>query len=98
MDKVKKIIGWSLVVLGAIIFIMGGAHEWYEETVVHEGWNKIVGATGLPAELMKEGHEHEGPKDFIPHESAPWLLLALIAVPIVWYYYQKKKQSGDKNG
>lgn len=99
MDKVKKAIGWSLVVLGAAIFIMGGAHEWYEETIVHEGWNAFVSTTGLPAELLKEGHGHEeGPGDFIPHEIAPWLLLALIAVPIVWYNYQKKKQSGGKNG
>ena len=95
MDKVKKIIGWSLVVLGAIIFIMGGAHEWYEETVVHEGWNKFVMSTGLPSELMGEEHEDEGPGDFIPEEIAPWLLLALIAVPIVWYYYNKRKQGGE---
>lgn len=89
--KVKKIIGWSLIVLGAVIFIMGGAHEWYEETVVHEGWNKFVDATGLPTELMKEAHEHEGPGDFIPGESAPWLLVALIAVPVIWYYHNKRR-------
>lgn len=97
MSTVKKIIGWSLVILGAGIFIMGGAHEWYEETVVHEGWNKFVKSIGLPAELMKEKHEHEeGVKDFIPERFAPWLLIALIIVPIVWHYYKKRKE--DKNG
>lgn len=88
--KIKKIIGWSLVILGIVIFMMGGAHEWYEETVVHEGWNKLVQSTGLPSELMKESHEHEGVKDFIPKELAPWLLTALIIVPIIWYYIKKK--------
>ncbi len=97
MTKVKKVIGWSLVVLGAAIFIMGGAHEWYEETIVHEGWNDFVGVTGLPAELMKEGHGHEGPGDFIPHSIAPWLLGVLIVIPIVWYYW-KKKSKESKNG
>lgn len=91
--KIKKIIGWSLVILGAVIFIMGGAHEWYEETIVHKSWNKFVKSTGLPAELMKEAHEHEGPEDIIPEEFALWLLLLLIAVPIIWYYYNKTRQS-----
>jgi len=97
--KVKKIIGWSLIILGAVIFIMGGAHGWYEETIVHEGWNKFVGSTGLPTELIKEGHAHEeGVKDFIPHWLAPWLLVLLIIVPINWYYYKNKRRNSNKNG
>lgn len=91
MSRVKKIIGWSLVVLGALIFIVGGSHEWYEETIVHEGWNKVVGATGLPSELMGEEHEHEG-GDLIPEEFAPWLLVGLIVVPIIWYYIKKRRE------
>ncbi|MFQ5474497.1 MAG: cytochrome c biogenesis CcdA family protein [Candidatus Nanoarchaeia archaeon] len=95
MTKVKKVVGWSLVLLGAVIFIMGGAHGWYEETVVHRGWNAMVKATGLPAEFEAEGHGHEGPGDFIPPWIAPWLLIALVVVPIIWYYRKKK---GEKNG
>ena len=99
MTKVKKGIGLSLVLLGAVIFIMGGAHEWYEETIVHKGWNEIVEFTGLPAEFEAGMHEHEEAKDFIPEELAPWLLAALITIPIIWYYYKnKKKVEVDKNG
>lgn len=90
--KIKKIIGWSLIILGAVIFILGGAHEWYEESVVHGGWNKIVEATGLPTELEIEGHGHEGPGDFIPAVLAPWILILLILIPILWNYSKKHKR------
>ncbi|MBT5739921.1 cytochrome C biogenesis protein [Candidatus Woesearchaeota archaeon] len=95
ITKVKKVIGWSLVVLGAVIFIIGGAHEWYEESIVHGGWNEFVEFTGMPAEFEAEEHGHEGPGDFISHRLAPWLLLLLILIPIVWYYIKKKKISKD---
>jgi len=39
---VKKWTGIALIVLGAIIFIMGTSHGWYEGTVVHREWNKVV--------------------------------------------------------
>lgn len=89
-DKIKKLIGWSLVVLGAVIFIVGGAHGWYEETMIHKGWNELVELTGLPAEFMAEKHEHEGPGDFIPEGFAPWVLLILLIGPIIWYYYKRR--------
>ncbi len=89
--KVKKIIGWSLILLGAAIFIMGGAHEWYEETIVHQGWNRFIEATGLPSELEMGGHEHEGPGDFIPGVFAPWVLILLVLIPVIWYYWKDRK-------
>jgi len=87
--KIKKFTAWFLILLGAIIFIVGGAHQWYEETIVHEGWNKVVEVTGLPAELETEKHTHEG-QDIIPHEIAPWVLAALIGIPIIWYYLKRR--------
>ena len=39
---VSKWTGISLIFLGAIIFIMGTSHHWYEQTVVHKGWNEVV--------------------------------------------------------
>ena len=95
--KMKKVIGWSLVVLGAVIFIIGGAHEWYEETIVHEGWNGIVVFTGLPAEFEAEMHAHEGPEDFIPEKAAPWLLAGLIIAPIIWYNLKKRKPNAKRS-
>lgn len=95
--KVKKAIGWSLIVLGAVIFIMGGAHEWYEKTVVHEGWNEIVKFTGLPAEFEAESHGHEGPGDFIPSGITPWVLAGLITIPIVWYRLKRRKPNAKRS-
>ncbi|GIU68172.1 MAG: hypothetical protein KatS3mg001_022 [Candidatus Pacearchaeota archaeon] len=97
-EKIKKGVGWFLIILGAIIFIIGGAHEWYEENIVHKGWNKIVSATGLPSELMGEEHEHEGVGDIIPDSAAMWLLIALIVIPIIWYYSKFKIKKRWKNG
>ena len=91
-EKIKRFMGWFLVILGAIIFIVGGAHGWYEETIVNTGWNTFIEFTNLPAELMGGKHEHEGAKDFIPEIIAPWLLVALIAVPIIWHYIKKRKK------
>ncbi|MFQ5621588.1 MAG: cytochrome c biogenesis CcdA family protein, partial [Candidatus Nanoarchaeia archaeon] len=85
-ETVKKGIGWALIILGSFIFIIGGAHEWYEENIVHEGWNEFVEATGLPAEFEAEAHDHESPGDYIPENIAPWLLLLLLLGPIAWYY------------
>lgn len=96
-EKIKKGIGWFLVLLGAVILVMGGAHEWYEETFVHTGWNKFVEITGLPSELMGEAHEHEGVDDFIPEVLAPWVLLFLILIPFFWYFI-KNRQKEVKNG
>jgi cytochrome c-type biogenesis protein len=94
-ETMTKIIGWSLVFLGAIIFIMGSSHGWYEETVVHEGWNKFVDATGLPNELHGEEHEHEkGKEDFIPGDFAPWVLGGLIIGPILWYKLKRRSKNG----
>ena len=100
-DKIKKFMGWFLVILGAIIFTVGGAHGWYEETIVHTGWNNFIEVTNLPAELMGEKHGHET-TDFIPEIIAPWLLIALIVIPIIWYYIKRKKseniEENEKSG
>lgn len=95
-EKVKKGMGWFLIILGAVIFIMGGAHGWYEETIVHTGWNGFVGATGLPSELEVEGHGHDGPGDFIPEIFAPWILILLIVIPIIWYLIKGRSNMKER--
>jgi len=56
---VAKWTGISLIFLGAFIFITGTSHQWYEESVVHRGWNQVVrlvtGNQGKIAEM--ESHE-----------------------------------------
>ena len=77
---------------------MGGAHGWYEEVIVHNGWNKFIETTGLPAELGAEVHAHEGSGDFIPERFVPWLLISLVGIPIIWNYIKNKYKKGGENG
>jgi len=57
---VTKWTGISLVVLGAFIFISGTSHQWYEETIVHKGWNQVVQlVTGGEDSQVAEIEEHE---------------------------------------
>ncbi len=39
---VTKWTGISLILLGAFIFITGTSHQWYENSIVHRGWNQVV--------------------------------------------------------
>ena len=62
---VKKISGWVLIILGAFIFINGTSHNWYENSAIHRGWNKIVRTVG--GENIAERMEHKDPEG-IPKE------------------------------
>ena len=72
MTTVKKIIGWSLIILGAVIFVSGASHEWYEESAVHVGWNKVVKI--IAGDTIAEIEEHEetpGTPEDHGHEPEP---------------------------
>ncbi|GMR18975.1 MAG: hypothetical protein BMS9Abin34_098 [Patescibacteria group bacterium] len=89
---VKKITGWSLVFLGAAIFVIGVAHEWYERSIVHVVWNQwIKGIFGQKMAEISLEHEH-AVGDWISSEYAGWVLLALVAIPVLWYYLKKRKE------
>ena len=92
-EKMQSAIGWSLVALGLIIFILGGAHGFYENTIVHKGWNQFVNSTGLPTELMNNIEEHEDAKDLIPPLAIPIILIAGVVLPILLRRWKKN----DKN-
>ncbi|MFV1917008.1 MAG: cytochrome c biogenesis CcdA family protein [Patescibacteria group bacterium] len=101
---VKKVSGWTLVLLGAFIIISGTSHEWYEKGPVHTGWNKVVKlfAGEQIAEKGEEGEaveaedkDHEG--DFIPGTVLPTVvLLVLVVGPVAWYKIKFSDKS-DKN-
>ncbi|HSB50100.1 MAG TPA: cytochrome c biogenesis protein CcdA [Nitrosopumilaceae archaeon] len=93
--KIENITGWMLIVLGAFLIINGlpGGHQWYESTIVHIGWNNAVSMTGLPVEFHIGQHTHESVYGFeIPHYVIPVLMIALIAMPVIWYMVKKKKE------
>jgi len=90
--SMEKATGWMLIVIAAFLIINGlpGGHEWYEETFVHEGWNRLVEITPIPAEFEMDAHEHreaELVKNYIP-----LVLASLIIAPIIAYFYRKKME------
>ena len=91
--KIEKITGWMLIMIGAFLIINGlpGGHEWYEETFIHKGWNELVALTPLPAEFEMEEHEHEHDEE-TSKDYIPILLVALIAIPIIWYSVHRKRE------
>jgi len=90
---VAKLVGWSLVLFGAFILINGipGGHDWYEDSVIPGGWNKIADKIGFIPEIDMEAHGHaeEPLQKFIP-----WILITLIALPIIAYLWKKPYSKG----
>jgi cytochrome c-type biogenesis protein len=71
---VTKWTGISLILLGAFIFISGTSHQWYEDGIVHRGWNQavqtITGKDSGIAEIMDHEEEQGTPVDHA-HDNAP---------------------------
>jgi len=91
--SIEKLTGMMLIVIGAFLIINGlpGGHEWYEETFVHKGWNGLVEVTPIPSEFGMDEHEHEN-EEGVSNNYIPILLVGLIAVPVIWYYINKKRE------
>lgn len=92
-SSIEKATGIMLIVIGSFLIINGlpEGHEWYEETFVHKGWNALIELTPIPTEFEMDEHEHEG-KDGISKIFMPVLLFGLITAPIIWYFFQRKKE------
>lgn len=56
---VTKWTGISLILLGAFIFITGTSHQWYEESVIHKGWNQAIQLISGEDKKIAEMGEHE---------------------------------------
>lgn len=104
---VSKITGITLVILGSFIFISGTSHEWYEGTVVHKGWNKVVELVvgekiaeiedheETPGTPEDHGHEpvtEEGHEDIPDYIPAPWSWITLLFMIIIPITWYKFKK------
>lgn len=85
-ESIERASGWMLVVIGSFLIINGlpEGHQWYEETFIHQGWNKIIEMTPIPSEFEMDehdhGHDHGNVQDFRMFYTA--LLASLILSPI----------------
>lgn len=94
--KIEKATGWMLIIIGSFLIINGlpEGHEWYEETFIHQGWNKLVELTPIPAEFEMDEHEHEHEHEErnISKEIIPLIITSLIGFALIWYLINMRKQ------
>ena len=60
-ESIERASGWMLIVIGSFLIINGlpEGHQWYEETFIHQGWNKIIEMTPIPSEFEMDEHDHD---------------------------------------
>lgn len=94
-ESIERASGWMLIIIGAFLIINGlpEGHEWYEETFVHQGWNKIIEMTPVPAEFEMDEHTHEHEGDGNNFKVLyPSVLFVMIATPIFVYFVRKARE------
>ncbi len=102
-DLLQKWVGWGLIGVAALILpkpIFG--HAWWEESVFHKLWNKIVMIT-FCEQIAESAAVEKALGDMPVHDPmllyGPWVFLALlIVIPILWGYanniFKKKEVNG----
>lgn len=95
-ESIERASGWMLIVIGSLLIINGlpEGHDWYEQTFIHQGWNKIIDMTPIPSEFGMDEHEHEhvgDTKDLKVFYNA--LLAVLILSPIFIRSIRKIRES-----
>jgi cytochrome c-type biogenesis protein len=95
-NSIEKASGWMLIVIGSFLIINGlpEGHEWYEETLLHQGWNTIVEITPIPSEFQMDTHEHDD--SFMEFKSIkpifPVLLVGLLIIPLMGTLIRRKRE------
>jgi cytochrome c-type biogenesis protein len=96
-ERIDKLVGWGLIGLGSLMIPKGYllGHAFWEESVFHKVWNKLVHLT-LGANVAESAAVEQALGDMAVHD--PWLLYGpwaviglLIAIPILWDAYRQLK-------
>jgi cytochrome c-type biogenesis protein len=94
-ERLERAIGWGLVGWGAFTIPKGYlfGHAYWEESVFHKVWNKLVHVT-LGSNIAESAEVERALGDLPVHD--PWLLYApwaatalLVVVPILWDEYRR---------
>lgn len=82
--------GWMLIVIGSLLVINGipGGHQWYEDTIIHIGWNNLASLMSIPPEFHMERHAHDAAAG-LPPQLVPAALALMILGPVGWYYFKR---------
>ncbi len=68
---VTKWTGFALIALGAFIFISGASHQWYENSIVHKGWNQAVQMVVGDKSGIAEKEDHDEPEGALAVHDEP---------------------------
>ncbi len=94
--RLERLTGATLVILGAFLLVnaLPSGHAWYEQTIVHGGWNAVIDGLGMPPELTMRAHGHaEAP--LLPAWAAPPVLVALLVAPAcAWAALRARRRGG----
>ena len=96
-ERIQQAMGWGLIGWAAFVIPKGYlfGHAYWEESVFHKVWNMLVHATfGVNVAESSEVERILG--DMMVHNPwllyGPWAFLALlVALPVLWNYYQQLK-------
>lgn len=93
--RLERVTGATLVVLGAFLVVnaLPSGHAWYEQTVVHGGWNALVAGLGMPPELSMGAHGH-GEAPILPAWGVPPLLVSLLVAPACLWVALRARRRG----
>lgn len=96
-ERVQAAIGWGLIGWAALVIPKGYlfGHAFWEESVFHKVWNKLV-HVGLGANIAESAEVERMLGDVPVHDPwllyGPWAFMALlVALPVLWNYYQRLK-------
>ncbi|HWP48514.1 MAG TPA: cytochrome c biogenesis protein CcdA [Candidatus Limnocylindrales bacterium] len=98
-EALQQLVGWGLIGFAALITpkpIFG--HAWWEESIFHKVWNRVVMIIG-GEQIAESAYVEKQLGDMPVHDPlllyGPWIFLALlIVIPILWGYaknLQKKE-------
>lgn len=84
-NKVKHLVAWTLVALGAFIFNYGFfGMAWFEDSIIHQGWNRFL---EIAFPKIAESAIIESSMNLPPGQGGviPWLAFAgMIGIIILW--------------
>lgn len=92
-ERIENLVGWGLIGLGSLLIPKGYlfGHAFWEESVFHKVWNKLVHLS-LGTNVAESAAVERALGDMPVHNPwllyGPWVVIALlIAVPMLWNYY-----------
>lgn len=89
-ERIERMVGWGLIGVGALLIPKGYllGHAFWEESVIHKVWNKLVHLL-LGANVAESAKVEAMLGDMSVHDPwllyGPWVIIALlIAIPVLW--------------